>query len=321
MRHCNCMKALVTGLVLIAISGAALIWHLATRNRTPAPISRPAGPVRTTQCMVWKAERGQATVWLCGSIHALREEDYPLPQPYLNAFKEASILVTESPHDAAGAAERREKTVAAGLLPAGDTLEKHLSAPVWEQLKAACAELEMNPAAMQSMEPWQAALHLTNYAMQKLGYKPALGMESRFVNEAGSRTLAALETQESQIQSLDTLDAATQEKIVQLAAADVKNAKERTLAYSDALHEGDLRKIIALTDSDLTELPVLKKALLDDRHAAWLPQLEKYLDGKETVMVLVGARHLCGHGSLVELLEARGVKLTQMEHQTTRLAP
>ena len=60
---------------------------------------------------------------------------------------------------------------------------------------------------------------------------------------------------------------------------------------------------------------------MDDRHAAWLLQLEKYLDGGETVMVIVGALHLCGSGGLVELLEAKGAKLTQMEYKTTRPAP
>lgn len=313
------MKALVTGLVLIAISGAALIWHLATRNAAPA--AAVSGPARTTRCMVWKAQRGHGTVWLCGSFHALQEEDYPLPQPYLKAFADAGILVTESPHDSAGAAERREKAVAAGKLPEGDTLDKHLSEPVWKQIQDTCAALGLNPAVLLPMEPWQAALHLTSYAMQKQGYKPALGLEARFTSDAGTRQLASLEKLEAQLSALDSLDAATQEAMVQHAAGDAKNAKKRLTDLSEAWHEGNASKLVTLSDADLSDLPAVKKALLEDRHAAWLPQLEKYLDGDATVMVLVGARHLCGSGSLIELLGAKGATLTQMEYQTTRPAP
>jgi uncharacterized protein YbaP (TraB family) len=109
--------------------------------------------------------------------------------------------------------------------------------------------------------------------------------------------------------------------MIRHAAADVMNAKIRLTDLAEAWREGDVRKLLALSETDLADLPAVKKALLDDRHAAWLPRLEKYLDGRETVMVMVGARHLCGRGSLVELLEAKGAKLTQMEYQTTRPAP
>jgi uncharacterized protein YbaP (TraB family) len=312
------MKAFITGLVLIAISGAAIIWHLATRSGPP---SRPQGPERTTLCMVWKAERNRATVWLCGSFHLLRPEDHPIPEPYEKAFSAAKILVTESSREPAQMADRQARSVAAGKLPPGETLEQRLSAPAWEALRNACSTVDLSPATLQPMKPWQAAVHLTNYSMQRLGYQPALGLETWFTAKPGGRTLAGLETLEAQLNALDTLDAPTQEAMLLRTAEEVKTARTRASNLTEAWLEGDTRRLAALDDGTIDALPSLKKALLDDRHAAWLPQLEKYLDGSDTVMILVGSRHLCGRGSLIELLEARGVKLTQMEYRTTRPAP
>ena len=312
------MKAIVAGLILLSVSGAALVWHFASRNRAAAV---PTGPERTTRCMVWKVQRGQGTLWLCGSIHALRESDYPLPEPYNKALEESAILVTESPHDAAGAAERTAHALAVGRLADGETLEKKVGAGTMRLVQEACSALGCRVAELQTMKPWQAGIYLANYAMQQEGFRPSLGLESRLTSSAGNRRLAALETLESQLGAIDSLDAATQETMLARAAEEVRSAAGVLKAQTDAWREGDTAALLARSEKELASLPAVKKALLDDRHAAWLPQLETYLDGTETVMVLVGVRHLCGQDGLVELLAAKGATVTQMEYRTTRLAP
>ena len=312
------MKALVAGLILLTISGAALLWHFASRHKA-APIA--TGPERTARCMVWKVQRGKATMWLCGSIHALREEDYPLPEPYTKALTESAILVTESPHDAAGAADRTAHALAVGRLPDGEKLETKVSAATMEKVKEACETLGCRVGELQVMKPWQAGIYLANYAMQQEGFRPSLGLESRLTSTAGNRTLASLETLEAQLGAIDSLDTATQETMLARAAEEVKSAESHLKAQTDAWREGDTRALLARSEKELASLPAVKKALLDDRHAAWLPQLEKYLDGTETVMVLVGVRHLCGPDGLVEMLAAKGAAVTQMEYRTTRVAP
>jgi len=308
------MKAFITGFVLIAVSGAALLWHLTTRN-SPAP---PSGPERTAKCMVWRAERGQAVVWLCGSFHLLREEDYPLPAPYLQAFAASRLVVMETPHDPAGGAERLAKIAAFGRLPEGQTLQQNLSAEAWKSLAQFCSGDGPALTTLQTMRPWKAAFHISNHSLSRLGYSAARGLESHFTASAGTRKLAGLETLEEQFAGLDSLDAASQEAFLLKAITEAPRAAQRLADTITAWREGDTRRLSALHDESMADLPALKQLLFHDRHAAWLPQLEQYLDGTETVMVLVGALHLCGRGSLIELLEARGVKLTQMEYRTTR---
>lgn len=308
------MKSLVTGLVLIAVSGAALIWHLASR---PAALP-PPGLERTARCMVWKAERGKATVWLCGSFHLLRPEDYPLPAPYLKAFEDAKVLVTESGHNPADAGERRAKSLTAGQLPEGESLQQRITPAAWQALSNHAGNGGPALAQLQRMKPWQASFHLASHAMQHLGYSPARGLESYFTEKAGTRTLSGLETLDEQLARIDGLDAATQEAMLLRVLEEAKDAQTRAAVMVNAWREGDTRRLAADSAESMATTPALKKAIYDDRHAAWLPRLEAHLDGSDTVMVLVGTLHLCGPGSLIELLEAKGAKLTQMEYRTTR---
>ena len=120
------MKAMVAGFVVIALSGAAVLWH---RLHEAPRISEELEGERISRCMVWKAQRGKATVWLCGSYHLLRKSDYPLPPPYLTAFDEAERVVMELPPG-----EPIRQYHEGGRLPEGKTLEDTVSTPVWKAL-------------------------------------------------------------------------------------------------------------------------------------------------------------------------------------------
>jgi len=53
-----------------------------------------------SETSVWKISDGNNTAYLGGTIHILRESDYPLPDAFNNAFKKSDILVFESPSTA-----------------------------------------------------------------------------------------------------------------------------------------------------------------------------------------------------------------------------
>jgi uncharacterized protein YbaP (TraB family) len=51
--------------------------------------------------------------------------------------------------------------------------------------------------------------------------------------------------------------------------------------------------------------------LTEDRNRAWVEQLGKLLDDRDDYLVVVGALHLVGRHSVVELLRRRGYTVTQ----------
>jgi uncharacterized protein len=52
--------------------------------------------------------------------------------------------------------------------------------------------------------------------------------------------------------------------------------------------------------------PDLRDRLLIDRNKRWVPKIEALADGPDTAMVIVGAGHLVGPDSVVDLLQKDG---------------
>jgi uncharacterized protein len=60
------------------------------------------------------------------------------------------------------------------------------------------------------------------------------------------------------------------------------------------------------------EYPDLYRPLTVDRNRKWIPQIERLLDAREDYLVVVGALHLVGTDSVIDLLERKGYKVKQL---------
>jgi uncharacterized protein YbaP (TraB family) len=77
----------------------------------------------------------------------------------------------------------------------------------------------------------------------------------------------------------------------------------------NAWQSGDLKRLDKELNGDTDHFPQMRDALLTQRHAKWLPQIEKMLTDGKSHVVIVGAAHLVGKGSVVDLLRAKGIKV------------
>jgi len=311
------MKALVAGLILIVLSGVLLLWR---KGLEPPPLSVRV-PESTASGMVWKAQRGKATVWLCGSIHLLRDDGFPLPEGYRKAFSESTTVVMELPPGSTRSLETQRTLSLAGLLPRGQTLDKIVSASTWAAIDEWSRKAGKTLAAIQDMKPWMAALTISIMTLDRLGYNVARGMEAQFATAMGDRKGEGLEAPKQLAEFFDAIDAVTQESMILHAIDEEKTAEGRIKELTAAWRAGNAHRLAALMNESINKFPAVKKTLLDDRNAAWIPAIEKHLDGDQTVMILVGSGHLAGEGSLVDLLEKKGVTLTQVKHAPGKLAP
>lgn len=310
------MKAIVAGFIVIALSGAAVLWHRCSQQTV---LIAPAVE-STAHCMVWKAQRGGATVWLCGSMHLLRESDYPLPQPYLTAFEEAKTVVMERPPARISDPETSNQFNAAGMLPDGGSLQDFVSAKAWSALESWSRRSGVSLNVLRPMKPWLAALTISMATYERLGFSSRHGMERWFGERLGDKLSAGLEVPEAQMAMFNRIPEPTVERMMLQAITEEQQSEVRVQKVATAWRIGDAPGVAAMVDEQMRDFPDVKKLLFTDRNAAWLPAIEKYLDGTETVMVLVGSGHLAGPGSLIDLLEKKGVTLKQMEFRTTRAA-
>ena len=315
------MKVFIAGLILIVLSGTALLWQRLRDPALPAASSSEAhGPERSTRCMVWKVQRGKAVVWLCGSFHTMLESDYPLPTPYEQAFAESKIIVTEVPQGEANERLMREQVQKSGQLSDGMRLSGLLSEKTRTALQAWSQSSDLSMEKLQAMKPWMAALAITSAADGRCGYRSAIGIERHFMDKAGDRRNVGLASPQHQLSFFDKVEPGIQEQMILDAIEEDADYDSRRALRTIAWREGDVARLAALRDDSMRRIGPLGKLMFTDRNAEWLPVIEQYLDGTQTVMVLVGAGHLAGPGSLIDLLAGKGVNPVQMEYRTTRLA-
>ena len=76
---------------------------------------------------------------------------------------------------------------------------------------------------------------------------------------------------------------------------------------------GDVDSIARTFNAELENSPELREALLRRRNANWSYWLASRMQRPGTVLVAVGAGHLAGHDSVVEMLKQRGYKVRRVQ--------
>ena len=61
------------------------------------------------------------------------------------------------------------------------------------------------------------------------------------------------------------------------------------------------------------DYPALYKSMFLDRNNNWIPKIDNFLKDKKTEFVLVGNLHLHGENGILNLLEKKGYKISQVQ--------
>jgi uncharacterized protein YbaP (TraB family) len=206
-----------------------------------------------------------------------------------------------------------------GFLPAGTTLRGLLAVEYRRKLEQVARSVGLPVAAVDRMRPWLAAITLTSLqAAQQMSGKGAAanpadtgGVDAKLWSWAknNGKQRGALETAESQIQLFANL---SREQEVQFLVVTLQQSEQANVIIGqllDAWKKGNVKKLDNILNRDMDKFPVLRKALFDDRHANWMPQIETLMrDGGDHVVV-VGAAHLVGKGSVIDILRTKGVRV------------
>jgi hypothetical protein len=263
---------------------------------------------------LWKVEGTKNTVYLLGSIHLLKESNYPLPAPIESAFSKAQIAVFEADVSEMLKPEVQLKLMAKASLPAGETLKSQLSAETYAQFQEHVKKLEMPDVMFAQFKPSLAAIMLAMLELQKLGFDPTHGVDKHFFERArkdGKQTVA-LETVNFQINLVTEFTKEEGELLMKTTLKDIDKTRKMYGDILKAWQTGDAEGLEKLINEALREAPVIAKRMLTDRNRNWLPKIRELLRGDKTAIVIVGAGHLVGREGVVELLKKEGLKLTQL---------
>jgi uncharacterized protein len=263
---------------------------------------------------LWRAESGQGTVYLLGSIHMLKREDMALKRVMDETFAKAKKLVFEIDLLNESPEKTQQLVLRKGINLDGKLLQQKVSAETFQWATVWANELGIDIKTLTPLKPWLAGLTLTVLQLRKLGFEPDAGVDRQLARRAqgANKPVSGLETLESQFDLFDRLPAEQQEMMLRYSIREMEQVEKLLDTLVRAWREGDVGAAEKLFLGSLSEFPQIREVLLDERNRNWLGQIEKLLQQREETLIVVGAAHLVGKNGVIELLKARGYKVEQM---------
>ncbi len=263
---------------------------------------------------LWKISSNSNTIYMFGSVHLLKEDDYPLDKSIEKAFENSSRLFFEINLDTIDDQKMKQLTIAKGIYSDGQTLKSGLSNQNYEFTKNRLSDLGLNIEQFEKFKPWLLAITLDVLELQKLGFDPSQGVDKYFYAKArkNGKKVDGFETAEYQLSLLADMPATMQETLLLQTIKELNEVQKEMTAAVEAWKSGDAEALDNILLKSFKDYPGLYKMLIVDRNKNWLPKLETLIGQKENVMIVVGAAHLVGKDGIIALLKQKGYQVEQL---------
>lgn len=287
---------------------------LADPQHLPTPVAPtlrevPAAPLHPA---LWRVRDADTTIYLFGTIHALRPGLAWFDGPVAQAFGKSDTLVTEIAD--VGGLDVAQTLLGSAMLPAGQSLRARMSESDRAAYDAALAKAQIPAAALDRFKPWYAAVVLSSLPLLRAGYKLEEGVELQLAAKAkaGTKKQEALETAAYQLGLFDALPQANQLAYLRQVVANLDTVTAQIDAIIAEWGRGDASGLASAMNAEEADAG-LAEALITRRNKAWAKWIAARLAKPGTVFVAVGAGHLAGAGSVQDQLAAAGLKSERLQ--------
>lgn len=308
---------LIGSLVAAAVSVAAIAADRAS------PVSAKAAATPPVP-LLWKVSDADNALYLLGSFHMLRAGDYPLSKDVDAAFDDAEALAFELSPEELMSPQLGAAMGQAALRTDGKPLNSELPRPAIAKLDAWMAangkelkKMGVPAEAFQMFEPWFVGLTISIVEMGKQGLDTELGLDMHLIGRArkASKPASGLEKGGEQIAVFDGMSKAEQLQLLEESLDDAVDASVEIEKLHAAWRRGDQDALWNGMAAEMRrEYPQLYRRINVARNDAWVPKLQRMLDGEteDDTLVVVGALHLLGDDGVVEKLRAKGYKVERV---------
>lgn len=262
---------------------------------------------------MWSVEGPGCRAYILGSIHMLPHGSYPLESRIEKAYSSCARVVFEADMEEAASGHVRQNMLKAGTYPKGKILRQDISPKTYGLLKEKCDALGVDPAGLQQLRPWLVSLLLASTSLKQQGISPQDGVDAYFFKRAriDEKSMIFLETADQQIQLLTGSLSGRQEELLRQTLEELDVVRRSVSELEAAWRRGDVAKVGEITGASLKKYPEIRKKLFSGRNSAWAARIDELLAQQEDVFIVVGAGHLVGKDSLLELLGRKGYKPVQ----------
>jgi uncharacterized protein YbaP (TraB family) len=293
-------RRLLGALGIATATGAAL---------TPQPAQARQAPA------LWSVSDADTTVYLFGTIHLLPEH-YQWRTPALEkAMGNAQELVVETIIDDKNPQALVSTLMQLAMSPGLPPIAQRVPPSKRAALDTAIAKSGVPRAAFDRIETWAAAFMLLGNQFRAMGLKTGEGVEPvlKTAFTSKGKPIGELETNAEQLGFFDTLPEKAQRALLEGAIETPGDTRAQFQGMLSAWQRGDVNAIARTFNHDLSASPELRDALLRRRNANWSKWIEQRMQKPGSVMIAVGAGHLAGRDSVVDLLKREGLHVRRIQ--------
>jgi uncharacterized protein YbaP (TraB family) len=282
---------------------ALLALGSAAEARTPQ-LAKPA---------LWAVSDADTTIYLFGTIHLL-PSDLKWRTPRLDQARTSSQeLVVETIIDDKNPTKLMSAMASIGLATGLPPIAERVPPAKRAALKAAIKKSGVPEPAYNAMKTWMAAFLLLSNQFRDLGLSG--GVEGVLRNDfiARNKPIGELESNLEQLSFFDRLPESAQRNLLEGALEEGTSVKREFGGMLDAWSRGDVNGIARTFDHDLSGSPEMRDSLIRQRNSNWSKWIERRMTQPGEVMVAVGAGHLAGRHSVLEMLRKDGYTIRRVE--------
>lgn len=264
-----------------------------------APAKKQAGRPFLYRVEGQGAKKGSG--WLLGTIHMGADPDEALHPIVWQQFDAAKTVIIEADIGSIGPMDAARLV----MLPEGQSLKKMLTEAQWNKLDDMTG-MFVPESSLDRMKP---AFALAMVVKELLPQTASMDGTLQERAKTAGKALEYLETVDEQVKMMDqAIDAEVLAFSLDHAADMKARLGEMTAAYL-AGDEPELMKS-AFDPEEMKAHPEMFEKLFYERNEKWIAKIEPWL-ARDGAFIAVGAGHLVGDGSVVDLLTKAGWKVTR----------
>ena len=264
---------------------------------------------------LWQIEGENNRVYLLGTIHLLRESDYPLPVAIDDAYDDVDAIVMELDMDDIDPFATQSLVSELGLIEDGRSLRDIMGPDLYSEADEYATAINIPLSMLSNAEPWYAAITIDTMLLMRLGFDATLGVEMYLLGkaQADGKPVFGLETERQQMEILDGLSQDMQKTMLLQTLSEGANILNTLDDVIAAWRLGDVATMEQELLNEMSDYPELLDSLVTRRNTAWVDQIEELLSDDDNYLIAVGTMHLVGKMGVPEQLKARGHIVLQRE--------
>ncbi len=284
----------------------ALLSLIACTSDTPL-IEGPAKP------MLWVVYDADTRIVIMGSVHQLPPDlDWLRGRVAMEAAGADELLLELAPDELTKGPALFASLSADETVP---TLDRRFGAAKADQLRMIASDAGIDADDADTLESWALAIVIGQAAANAGGLSADHGVETRLIAAFRDRDaqIGGLETAAAQLALFDALPAPAQDRMVSAELDALAEARARARAMLSAWASGNKPALEGLIADAIAKTPEIAQPVIYARNRAWAANLAQRMARPGDVMLVVGAGHLVGPGSLIDELARRDLRAVRLQ--------